>query len=61
MEDDEKVRCDSCHGALDSGETGYRMDGKLMCADCFRAWFLDLLAVSPAILARLVGAQAEIT
>lgn len=61
MEDDEKVRCDSCHGALDPGEAGYRMDGKLMCAGCFRAWLLDLLAVSPGILARLVGAQAETT
>lgn len=55
MESDGKIRCDCCQAVLTPGEAGYRMDGKLMCADCFRAWLLELLAVSPGILAGKLG------
>ncbi len=56
MEGNEKIRCDRCQAVLTPGEVGYRMDGKLMCAEaCFRAWFLELLAISPGILATQLG------
>lgn len=47
--------CSKCQGELYPGDQVYHLDGKEVCFDCFKDWVLELLNVSPHLLADRLG------
>ena len=50
--------CPGCGGELWRGDRVYEVDGRQLCRGCLRLWVLELLEVSPGLLALQLGAEA---
>lgn len=53
------LTCPKCGGEMWAGETMFEVDGRMVCKDCFEAWFQAFYNTSPALFADALGCRAE--